>query len=84
MFGKLIAYYLPFDAGLGFRLPWVWERARLYALRNAIAALALAGISLGAEAYQLPMAALASHGLTLVTVFFATVFTAAALDPRFR
>lgn len=84
MFQKLVAYYLPFDTGLGFRLPWIWERAKQYAFRNAIAALALAGISLGADAYQLPMAAVASHGLTLVTVFFATVFTAAALDPRFR
>lgn len=84
MFGKLIAYYLPYDTASGFRTPWIWERARRYAARNAIAALALAGISLGAEVYQLPMAAVASHGLTLVTVFFATVFTAAALDPRFR
>ncbi|MCK9531016.1 MAG: hypothetical protein M0R77_10735 [Gammaproteobacteria bacterium] len=84
MFGKLLAYYLPVDATPAFRLPWVWERARQYAYRNAIAGVALTGIFLGAEAHALPGAALAAQVLTIVNVFFATVFTAAALDPRFR
>lgn len=81
---KLIAYYLPFDETLVFKLPWVWQNARQYAYRNGIACLALAGISLAADAYQFPIAATAAHGLVAVTTFFAALFTAAALDPRFR
>lgn len=84
LFRKLVGYYLPFDSGLSFRLPWIWERATQYAYRNAIAGAALAGISLSADAYGLPLAATATHVLTLFNVFLATVFTAAAVDPRFR
>lgn len=84
MFRQLLSYYLPFDAELGFRLPWVWANARQYAYRHAIACLAMTAISLAADANALPAMALAAHALALVTVFFASLFTMAAIDPRAR
>jgi hypothetical protein len=81
---RFIAYYLPFDQGMEFQAPLIWQNARQYAYRNGIACLALVGISLAADAHDFGLAATATHGLAIVTTFFATVFTAAALDPRYR
>lgn len=84
LFKRLLAYYLPFDQGLAFQIPWIWQNARQYAYRNAIACVALVGLSLTAKAYQLTTAATATHALAIITTFFATVFTFAAIDHRLR
>ncbi len=82
MLKRLLAYYLPFDREQGFRFEWIWQNARRYAYRNGIACLALAAIALTADALQLPVAATVAYALAIVTTFCASVFTAAALDPR--
>ena len=79
---KLMAYYLPFDQDFAFQLELIWQNAPRYAYRNGIACLALAAIALTAQALHLPIPATIAHGLAIVTTFFASVFTAAALDPR--
>jgi hypothetical protein len=84
VFKRFVAYYLPFDAALSFQMPWIWQHGKTYAFRNGIACAALVGISLAAKSYQLPVAAMATHALAIITIFFTTVFTAAALDPRAR
>ena len=82
MLKRVLAYYLPFDRERGFRLEWVWQNARLYAYRNGIACLALAAIALTADAMQLSIVAFIAYALAVATTFCASVFTAAALDPR--
>ncbi len=84
MFKRLIAYYLPFDTAMSFQMPWIWQHGKTYALRNGIACAALVGISLAAKTYQFPVAAMATHALAIITIFFTTIFTAAAIDPRAR
>ncbi len=84
MLKQIVAYYLPFDSSLSLQVPWIWANAWRYAYRNAIACVALVGISLTADSYQFHVAAVAAHAMAIVTIFFATIFTAAAIDPRMR
>lgn len=84
MFKKLLAYYLPFDEAMTFQFMWVWQNARYYAYRNAIACVAFTGLAISANSYQMPVASAIALGCGVVTTFFATVFTVAALDPRGR
>ena len=84
MFKKLLAYYLPFDEEMGFQLLWIWQNAKVYAYRNAIASVACTGIAIGANIYRIPIAGTVAFSCGVVATFFATVFTAAVLDPRNR
>lgn len=84
MFRKLLGYYLPFDEELNFQLLWIWQNAKFYAYRNAIACVACAGIAIGADSYRLPLTSAVALGYSAIATFFTTVFTLAALDPRQR